>query len=197
MTVSHTGAAPRRQRVKERILAVGNSLGVKLIPRLPDGVKRLMSGGRAITIDGNTLDPSLQVLLAAQHATGIESLVVRDDPIATRASNAELTRTLDEPDVRVAEIRPVSIPGPAGTIGARHYRPPAGAEPAPLLVFFHGGGYVFGDLDPHDAACRLICRDAGVHVLAIDYRLARVPADLPGRGRARAGHRLPACPRAG
>ena len=172
MTVSHTGAAPRRQRVKERMLAVGNSLGVKLIPRLPDTVKRLLSGGRAITIDGNTLDPSLQVLLAAQHATGIESLVVRDDPIATRASNSELTRTLDEPDVRVAEIRPVSIPGPAGTIGARHYRPPAGAGPAPLLVFFHGGGYVFGDLDTHDAACRLICRDAGVHVLAIDYRLA-------------------------
>lgn len=172
MTVSHTGAAPRRQRVKERMLAVGNSLGVKLIPRLPDGVKRLLSGGRAVTIDGNTLDPSLQVLLAAQHATGIESLVVRDDPIATRASNSELTRTLDEPDVHVAEIRPVSIPGPAGTIGARHYRPPAGGEPAPLLVFFHGGGYVFGDLDTHDAACRLICRDAGVHVLAIDYRLA-------------------------
>ena len=40
------------------------------------------------------------------------------------------------------------------------------------MVFYHGGGYVFGDLDTHDAACRLISRDADVHVLAVDYRLA-------------------------
>jgi acetyl esterase len=158
--------------VKERALVVGNKLGVKLIPRLPDAAKRLLSGGRAITIDGNTLDPSLQMLLAAQKVAGIDGLVVADDPVATRIGNSTLTQTLDERDVRVAEIKPVSIPGPAGTIPARHYRPPNGGASAPLLVFFHGGGWVFGDLDSHDSACRLICRDAGVHVLAVDYRRA-------------------------
>ena len=158
--------------VRERALAAGNRLGVKLIPRLPDGAKRLLSGGRAITIDGNTLDPSLQMLLAAQRATGVNGLVVADDPVATRVSNNALTASLDERDVRVAGIAPVSIPGPAGTIGARHYHPPGGGPPAPLVVFYHGGGWVFGDLDSHDSACRLICRDAGVHVLAVDYRLA-------------------------
>ena len=165
--------------VKERALAVGNRVGVKVIPRLPDSAKRLLSGGRAVSIDGNTLDPSIQMLLAAQRATGVESLVVADDPLATRASNTALTKTLDERDVRVAEIRPVSIPGPAGVIPARHYRPQTVGSPAPLLVFYHGGGWVFGDLDTHDAACRLIARDAGVHVLAVDYRLApehRAPA---------------------
>jgi acetyl esterase len=167
--------------VKERALAVGNRVGVKVIPRLPDSAKRLLSGGRAVTIDGNTLDPSIQMLLAAQRAVGIEGLVVDDDPVKTRASNAALTGTLDDPRVRVAEIRPVSIPGPAGTIPARHYRPPAGGANAPLLVFYHGGGWVFGGLDTHDSACRLISRDAGVHVLAVDYRLApehRAPAAL-------------------
>ena len=159
-------------RAKQRALAVANRLGVKVIPKLPTLVKRLASGGKAVTIDGSTLDPSIQMLLAAQRMIGIDGLVVHDDPVATRASNRELTASLDEPDVRVAEIRPLSIPGPAGVIPARHYRPPATNGPAPLLVFFHGGGFVFGDLDSHDAACRLICRDAGVHVLAIDYRLA-------------------------
>ena len=53
----------------------------------------------------------------------------------------------------------------------RHYRP-AGAGPAPLLVFYHGGGWVIGDLDTHDHLCRLICRDAAAHVLSVDYRLA-------------------------
>jgi len=171
MTANAVGA-PRRRAVKERALLVGNRLGVKLIPRLPAGLKRLLSGGRAVTIDGNTLDPSLQMMLVAQRALGIESLVVADNIAATRAGNRDLTQTLDEPDVRVAGIRSVSIPGPAGVIPARHYRPAAGGAPAPLVVFYHGGGFVFGDLDTHDAACRLICRDAGVHVLAIDYRLA-------------------------
>ena len=159
-------------KAKQRVLAVANRLGVKVIPRLPTALKRLASGGRAVTIDGNTLDSSIQMLLAAQRLMGIDGLVIHDDPVATRASNRELTASLDEPDVHVAEIRPLSVPGPAGVIPARHYRPSATDGPAPLLVFFHGGGFVFGDLDTHDAACRLICRDAGVHVLAVDYRLA-------------------------
>ena len=158
--------------VKDRALAVGNRVGVKVIPRLPDTAKRLLSGGKAVTIDGNTLDPSIQMLLAAQRATGVDGLVVADDALASRANFGALSQTLAQPDVRVADIRPVSIPGPTGTIPARHYRPTAGGAPAPLLVFFHGGGWVLGDLDSHDSACRLISRDAGIHVLAVDYRLA-------------------------
>jgi acetyl esterase len=55
---------------------------------------------------------------------------------------------------------------------ARHYAPAEGGGPHPLLVFFHGGGFVFGDLDTHDGVCRLLCRHAGAHLLAVDYRLA-------------------------
>lgn len=172
MTVSQVGAPPKSNPFKERVLAVANRLGIKLIPLLPTPVKRLMSGGRAITIDGNTLDASLQVMLASQRSMGIAGLAVNDDPIVTRIANGAMTRTLDQPDVRVAETRSVTIPGPGGTIGARHYRPAGAAGSAPLLVFFHGGGFVMGDLESHDAACRLICRDAGVHVLSVDYRLA-------------------------
>ena len=81
-------------------------------------------------------------------------------------------------------VRDDAIPGPAGPLPVRHYTPvdaPTGhrvrcssreRSSAPLLVFFHGGGFVVGDLDTHDALCRLLCRDAGVHVMAVDYRLA-------------------------
>lgn len=158
--------------VKERALAVGNKLGVKLIPRLPDTAKRLLSGGRAVTIDGNTLDPTLQMLLAAQKAAGVDGLVVADDHIASRANFGTLAQNLEQRDVRVAETRQVSIPGPAGAIPARLYRPATGGAPAPLLVFFHGGGWVLGDLDTYDSTCRMISRDAGAHVLSVDYRLA-------------------------
>lgn len=164
-------SAPKRGRLMEKALAVGNRAGVKAIPHLPSALKRLLSGGRAITIDGNTLDPSLQMMLAAQRATGLQGLTVADDPIATRLQTRATSAAVDEPDVHVAQSSPVSIPGPAGVIPGRHYRPLDDAG-APLLVFYHGGGFVFGDLETHDTACRLICRDAGVHVLAVDYRLA-------------------------
>ena len=70
------------------------------------------------------------------------------------------------------------IPGPAGDIPIRVYRPTTGG-PHPALVFFHGGGFVIGDLETHDKECRLLCEKAGCLVLAVDYRLApedRFPA---------------------
>ncbi|EUA76318.1 alpha/beta hydrolase fold family protein [Mycobacterium xenopi 4042] len=121
-------------------------------------------------IDGNTLDPTLQVLLAAQRAVGITGLVVDDDVVASRTLMREACRALPGPQIHVA-VNDMSIPGPGGDIPVRHYRP-AVAEPAPLLVFYHGGGWTIGDLDTHDPLCRLTCRDADMHVLSIDYRLA-------------------------
>jgi acetyl esterase len=74
----------------------------------------------------------------------------------------------------VGEARDLSIPGPAGEIPARSYRP-LGSKPGealPALVYFHGGGWVVGDLDTHDPLCRQLANDARCLVLAVDYRLA-------------------------
>lgn len=150
--------------------SAATTVGLKVIPWLPDGAKRLISGGRWVSIDGNALDPTLQLLLAGQRAVGINGLVVDDDPAASRTQMHQLCQALPGPQIHVA-VSDVAIPGPAGDILARHYRP-ATAEPAPLLVFYHGGGWSIGDLETHDALCRLTCRDADVHVLSIDYRLA-------------------------
>ena len=93
-------SAPGRHAARQRVLAAANRLGVKLIPRLPERAARLLSGGRTITIDGNTLDPSLQLMLAAQRRTGLEGLVVADNVAATRAGSSQLTGALDEPGHR-------------------------------------------------------------------------------------------------
>ena len=75
----------------------------------------------------------------------------------------------------VAETRDLAVPGPeGGSLTLRLYRG-AGAGPdakLPTLVFFHGGGWVVGDLETHDAMCRHIANAAGCAVVAVDYRLA-------------------------
>ena len=69
--------------------------------------------------------------------------------------------------VQLHEIRDFD----AGGVKCRHYRATA-ATPVPLLIYYHGGGWVIGDLDSHDDICRKLARDAKCNVIAVDYRLA-------------------------
>lgn len=79
-----------------------------------------------------------------------------------------------EPDApELAEIRQLTVPGPEGPLRARLYVPlGAGMPPGPGILFFHGGGFVLGDLESHDMICRRLAEGARCRVLAIDYRLA-------------------------
>jgi acetyl esterase len=74
-----------------------------------------------------------------------------------------------------------TIPGSAGQLAARIYRPASAAADAklPALVYAHGGGWVFGNLDSHDVLCAQLALEAGITVFAIDYRLAP-EARFPG-----------------
>lgn len=88
-----------------------------------------------------------------------------------------MMRPLNE-DLAVGEVIERGVPGPAGEVPLRIYRPQA-SGPHPVVVFFHGGGWVIGDLDTADAACRDLCETAGCVVASVDYRLApehRFPA---------------------
>lgn len=93
-------------------------------------------------------------------------------PAARFAFNS-LAKLAGACDVPVGSIENITIPGPAGDIPARLYTPvAAGAGPLPALVFFHGGGFVFGNLDAYDSYCRLLADGSGAKVLSVDYRLA-------------------------
>jgi acetyl esterase len=72
-------------------------------------------------------------------------------------------------------VQPLAIPSPAGSIPARLYTPKTLRKTgglAPCLVFFHGGGWVIGDLDSHDVVCRKLADEAQLIVISVDYRLA-------------------------
>lgn len=92
------------------------------------------------------------------------------------------SRPILQPDPRpVGSIEEAAADGPAGKIPLRIYRPstqPKGAV-LPAFIYFHGGGWVIGDLDSHDALCRELCEQSGVAVASVHYRLApehRFPA---------------------
>ena len=86
----------------------------------------------------------------------------------------------EPPELKSAE--PLSIPAPHGTIPARIYTPKTLRQKdglAACLVFFHGGGWVIGNLDTHDVACRQLAHEGELIVISVDYRLApehRFPA---------------------
>ncbi|MEX0666508.1 MAG: alpha/beta hydrolase [Acidimicrobiia bacterium] len=93
------------------------------------------------------------------------------DPAALRAQLKALPRLpiVDE----CASVEDRTIPGPAGEIPVRIYRPlDAPDEPIPGFTYFHGGGWVICDLDSHDGACRRLANAVGAVVVSVDYRLA-------------------------
>jgi acetyl esterase len=81
----------------------------------------------------------------------------------------DLPRRSFHPELRVQDR---TIDGPAGSLDIRIYWPPTDHITAPTLVFFHGGGFVAGDLDTHDGTCRQHAVGADVVVVSVDYRLA-------------------------
>lgn len=94
------------------------------------------------------------------------------DAAGARAMYRSMKDIADVPIGELATIKDLSIPGPAGAIPARLFDVAASREPGPVMVFYHGGGFVIGDLDTHASICAEISRMLNMPVVAIDYRLA-------------------------
>jgi len=142
----------------------GNAL--KPLTALPPAVRRRLSGA-PIQIDGNVLDPDLQLLLR------VEKLLPgrgKHSVETARANLVSLSRLVSGHPREVQRVTELTVRGGDGQLGARLYVPRTAGRG--LLVFFHGGGWVVGDLDSHDAYCRDLANEAGVRILSVDYRLA-------------------------
>src|SRR5918994_710187 len=106
------------------------------------------------------LAPAARNLLDAMEAAGTPPLW--ELSIEEARSNRELFGNLEE-TVPVARVEDRAIPGPGGDLPVRIYTPEAG-EPRPLIVYFHGGGFVFCSLDTHDNTCRRLTNATGAVV---------------------------------
>jgi acetyl esterase len=118
------------------------------------------------------VDPDIAALLTMYYGSGVPP-VHEGTPDAARALYLEETHGTRTPEhvVPVGAVEDCVVPGAQGHLRARVYRP-EGHGPVPTVVFFHGGGWVIGDLDTHDNVARFICQGARAVVVSVDYRLA-------------------------
>ncbi len=155
---------------------------VRAIGALPASAKRRIAGP-PVRRDGLELDLDTQVLLKlAERNPPLPRS--RRTPAAAREEIRHSARVVAGAPIPLASVYETTVAGAAGPLRARMYVPaetPAAEVPGPLIVYYHGGGWVVGDLDTHDQPCRLLARSAGARVLSVDYRLApehRFPAPI-------------------
>ena len=119
------------------------------------------------------LDAIVQGLLEQMAANPMPKLW-EVPPAQGREMYRMMSQTLEPQDIAIGKIDNTTFAGPSGDqIRLRIYSPVAGGGAAlPALVYFHGGGWVIGDLDTHDALCRTLANESHARVIAVDYRLA-------------------------
>src|ERR1700738_1183192 len=112
------------------------------------------------------VDPQIQALL--DRGTGVPA--THTLPVAEARRLYEARIAVMAPPADVAKVARRSIDGQHGPIELRIYTP-SGSAPFPLIVFFHGSGFVLCSLDTHDGMCRNLCAGAAAIVASVDYRL--------------------------
>jgi acetyl esterase len=123
---------------------------------------------KAKTEDTPFVHPEMAKIIAWYAGLGLRDPTKMPAPEGRAMSNA-VSRTWNwpKPDLDVVDL---TIPGPTTGLKARLYRPSAGK--LPVILFLHGGGWVFCDLETHDRFMRLLAIESGAAVLGLDYRLA-------------------------
>src|SRR6202158_5710163 len=116
------------------------------------------------------LDPQMKILLDTFNAAG-PMFLRAETPEQARAKMQALMEANPTPVEEIYRAENRRIPGGAGEIPLRIYTP-EGNPPMGVLVYYHGGGWVLGDLESHDRVCRALANKGGCVVVSVDYRLA-------------------------
>lgn len=137
-----------------------------------------IQGPREI-VDGQTLDPKLQYMVEESRSAARFAMRLAPLIFATPWGRASIRNDVDRSwqlyskiTSPMAHVENRTIDGRNGPIPVRIYRPVSGDEPLPVLVYFHGGGWIFSSIAAMDRVARLIANEAGVIVISVNYRLA-------------------------
>ncbi|GAB7050305.1 alpha/beta hydrolase [Catenuloplanes indicus] len=145
------------------MIARAEAFALRRLLALPAPVQRFIGGTPA---SGDAVDSTIAMLLRVQRWRGQAGLSA-GTPERTRRRIRRTAALMGGRPTPVGAVHTVTV---AGRLRGRHYVPCDGSDL--LVVFFHGGGFVAGDLDTHDETCRLLCASGRVRVLSVEYRLA-------------------------
>lgn len=116
------------------------------------------------------LDPQAEAMLKQMEADGVPDISEMSVPQARMFIEKAFSEMVPNPDP-MAVVENFTVPGPAGKLPVRLYKPEGSNNP-PLIVFYHGGGWVIGSVESHDATCRTLAKASGCAVASVEYRLA-------------------------
>jgi acetyl esterase len=153
----------------DRVPLPVQGLALHAVFALPQPLRRLVAGP-PIRRDGLELALDAQLLLRMIALTGND--LVMGTPTEARARLEASKKLVAGPVLTGVRVRDLGIPSGDDPIPARLYEPVNLPASSPLLVYFHGGGWVIGSVDTHDSTCRYLARNAQVRVLSVGYRLA-------------------------
>jgi acetyl esterase len=126
--------------------------------------------GHRIRMGSRTMDPKAQIVGEFVKSIRVPGFF---PPLPElRQQLRVMVSLMDEPAPSLPRIEDIRIPGPAGEIPARLYSSTVEKRPQPTVAYFHGGGWVQGDLETHHGLCARLAQHAGALVVAVDYRLA-------------------------
>ncbi len=126
--------------------------------------------GHRIRMGSRTMDPKAQIVGEFVKSIRVPGFF---PPLPElRQQLRVMVALMDEPAPSLPRIEDIRIPGRAGEIPARLYSSTVEPRPQPTVAYFHGGGWVQGDLETHHGLCARLARHAGALVVAVDYRLA-------------------------
>ena len=155
--------------LKQR-LHKGQGTAARLLNKLPDRAHEALAQVLAYPYQYPDLDPFIKCMMAAQLKQGKVGFIGAD-PIQSRQQFDRQIASIASTPTAVKRVEEVRLNLPSGDIAARYYHP-APHKKLPLIVFYHGGGFVVGGLDSHDEFCRLMAVHANAQVLSVAYPLA-------------------------
>jgi acetyl esterase len=147
------------------------TLAARAALSLPDSVIRAIVG-RPVQVEGALLSPTAQLLIALERFVPRREPQAVPDLTAARRDYDIVSSVMHAGVARDVQVRDTVVAGADGPLRARVYSPPGASGPLPLMVFFHGGGFVVGSVISHDGICRFLSRHAGVRIVSVDYSLS-------------------------
>lgn len=158
------------QRSIHDLVEKGQGSAGRALDRLPTFAQESLTKLLGYPYQFPQLDSFTKCLMAAQLKQGKVGFIGADIERSRKQFESQMQSIINKP-THIQFVEDIRLPLQSGSVYARHYHP-APNKKLPMIVFYHGGGFVVGSVDTHDEVCRLIAAHAKVQVLSIEYPLA-------------------------